>query len=1375
MGNMATSRIALTTLAAAIIVATAPAALGQTATAAVPVPIVTAAAGMGGATTVCAAGIATTDGSPDGDGCIGPQAKLTAPQGAAVDKYGNVYVGDYSDHLVRVIYNGNPLLATAIKVANSGFSISFGGQTARSAPAPTPMVGDIYTIAGVGANTTNTAYTYTSLTVKNADGNFACANVAGNPDALNFLGDGCPAGAATVGPRDVKVDNDGNLFIVDYTNSRIRVLCVNCASTTAAYAMIQLGNGTGVTPVNGDIYTIAGFSVGYRDAVAGYIPAGNVTGTTAATATTAQFRTPTGIAISSSDDLFIADDQNNALRVFYNGGAVAKSILAAEGITPTQGFVYTIAGAGCVSAAAGKTGSIASVNSCMTTADSDTATLGNANGTATVWSVYLDPNNNVFYTDATNARIKFLYGGSAGPVALSSAYTSLQTGYSYTYAGQGAGLPDTQNGVAPSALVLTSAESIGGDAFGNIFFADYSATVGIGPIYAVSAETGLATIIAGDGGIATATTGAYCNGLASGPQMTDASYDGCPATQAKFTGTRGPIVEDAYGNLFFGDSVGGFIRDFTFYPVFAATNVAATGATQPYAFTFDSTAAITSLSLETSGAASADFADAGGDTCTTALTVAVGAPGTTCVVNVKFAPTAAGARDGALLLNGASGVLGQAAFTGTGNGAALVTDPGSFTTIGSGYAPNGVAVDGSGRVLFTDATTKSVVRYAGATPTTIASGFTLPSGIAIDNAGDVFVADTTANSLTDIPVVGTKFVMSSALSAPHQVAVDALGRIYVADTGNNRVVVFGATGTKGLSVVGFSGLVAPQAVAVDANFNLYAADNTHIVKLTPLGVQTTVSTTSGITGIAVDPAGNVLNVSGTTLAETTASAQSATLSTGAIGSAKGIALDAQGDAYVADSGDGGVDEFQRTAGYYKFTGTSGTTNIALTSSGNLPVSTTAYTQTDSTDYTLAPATSSGCSGALASGNLCNITATYSPKNPGILTDNISFTAAVTNGAPTFTLVNVSLIPAITLKGSAATLTYGGTETLTATVYGAGNYPGTVNFYNNPSTLITSVAVNSSGIATYSYQPAVGSYSVTASYTPTGATAPTVTSAPPVAYTVSKAAPALSVTPTPASGYATTTFTLGATVSSTAGTPTGNVTFYLGATAPTAVGTAMLNNGVASFPTNSLPVGTDCITASYSGDANFAAIPETTVCSNVVVAAGFGVTASPSALAFQVNYQEAQSNLSITTGGRTDTLTFACAGLPSRLACNFSPATVTLAGNSSTVLVQMLVSNSAATYGSLHRAPLDKRFNSTGLTLALIPFASALVFGLRRRKRLAVMVLTLLLSLGAGVSLTGCSGQDPTTLNQASGNYTFSVNVNSGSTTLATVPFTLTIP
>jgi hypothetical protein len=220
---------------------------------------------------------------------------------------------------------------------------------------------------------------------------------------------------------------------------------------------------------------------------------------------------------------------------------------------------------------------------------------------------------------------------------------------------------------------------------------------------------------------------------------------------------------------------------------------------------------------------------------------------------------------------------------------------------------------------------------------------------------------------------------------------------------------------------------------------------------------------------------------------------------------------------------------------------------------------------------------------------------------------------------------------------------------------------------------------------------------------------------------------------------------------------------------------MLNNGVASFPTNSLPVGTDCITASYSGDANFAAIPETTVCSNVVVAAGFGVTASPSALAFQVNYQEAQSNLSITTGGRTDTLTFACAGLPSRLACNFSPATVTLAGNSSTVLVQMLVSNSAATYGSLHRAPLDKRFNSTGLTLALIPFASALVFGLRRRKRLAVMVLTLLLSLGAGVSLTGCSGQDPTTLNQASGNYTFSVNVNSGSTTLATVPFTLTIP
>ena len=196
------------------------AASAQSAPSVVPVPFSIAIAGTGvaGATT-CTTGIPTTSGTSYGDGCAAATAGLAAPQGAAVDKYGNIYVADYTDRLVRVIYNGGANLAAAITTANSGYSIS----TTVKAPAPTPVVGDIYTLAGFGGTAV------AALTATASDGKYACANYAtsGQPEALNSLGDGCPAASAPIGPRDVTVDSDGNLFFTDYTNSRIRVFCVN--------------------------------------------------------------------------------------------------------------------------------------------------------------------------------------------------------------------------------------------------------------------------------------------------------------------------------------------------------------------------------------------------------------------------------------------------------------------------------------------------------------------------------------------------------------------------------------------------------------------------------------------------------------------------------------------------------------------------------------------------------------------------------------------------------------------------------------------------------------------------------------------------------------------------------------------------------------------------------------------------------------------------------------------------------------------------------------------------------------------------------------------------------------------------------------------
>jgi hypothetical protein len=1642
--------------------------LGQTAPPAVPVPFSVDLAGTGAVgVTSCTTGIATTSGVSYGDGCAAAMAGLAAPQGAAVDKYGNVYVADYTDRLVRVVYNGGASVAALITAANSGYAIS----ASKSAPAPTPVVGDIYTIAGIGT-------TPAALTVTATDGKFSCANytASGQPEALNSLGDGCPAASAPIGPRDVSMDADGNLFLTDYTDSRVRVLCVNCGATNLATQLIELEN-PGVTPVNGAMYTVAGYATGFRDAAIGF---GNAT---AATVSVALLRSPTAAAVSSADDVYIADNLNNAVRLLYNGGAAAKAILTSEGITPTLGYVYVIAGAGCVSAAVGKTGSVATANSCLTTAGSDAATLGTSLGTSVVWTVYLDPNSNVYFTDSGNARVKVIYGGVANPLTLpNSTYATLKVGYAYSFAGQGSAIA---SGVPPSQIQLGAPQGVGGDTNGNIFFLDYTNAL----FYETYAQTGTAVLIGGGGAIATAAAGAFCNGGTTGPAMTDAFYDGCPLTQVKMSATRGPLVADSAGNLYFADSPGSLLRKFSYNPAFPTTTVAATSAAQPFAFTFVAAETLTASSLTTDGAGASSFVDAGGATCTNALAATAGTPGTTCVVNVKFSPQTPGLSAGGVELNSAAGALGSTLFSGVGTGAGLVVDPATSTTTGTGLMPSGIAVDGAGRVLVADAASKSLLRYTAGVAATVASGFTAPSGVAIDGAGNIFVADSSANTITKLPLVGSKFVMSSAVSNPHGLATDGLGNLYVADTGNNRVIVFGASASL-FTVAAFSGLNAPQGVAVDAAGNIYAADSTHVVKLTTAGVQTTIASGSA-TGVAVDAAGDVLVETGTSLLEYPASGGSAVTLASALVTPKALALDAYGDAFIADSGIAGFVELQRTAGYYLFPTSPASTTIDLTNSGNASLTAPTFSQSDTIDFSFAPATTNGCSGALASGTTCALNASFAPTLPGTLTDNVALTSNATNGS-LFTLKLTGTTPAQTtttsLSVSNATPVYGSVETLTATVGATLTAPtnGTVNFYNNTTALLGSANVGTGGVATLNFVPGVGAYAVTAVFVPsgitylgstsgaksfnvsaaaltvtannasklfgaanpaltytitgfvnndsqasavtgtpaesttatttssvgsypititqgtlaaanytfsfvdgslsiTGATAQSITfgTLPNVTYgvapitltatansglavsysvtgpasingstlsvtgagtvavtatqignntyaaattvtqsfsvakavltvtaanvssvygaatpsltygisgfvngdsqvtatsgqpveattatstssvgaypitltagtlasnnysfmlvngtftvttatltltannatraygaanptfsgtlsgavnndqltetftttatttsapgsyaivpgaagakagnytfaatngslTITQAVPTILLTTSATSGYnGSTSITLTATLASpTSGTPTGTVTFYV---AGVAVGNATTSGATAVLTTTALPIGADTITAVYAGDTNFKTVTSTSVL--VTIAAGFSVAASATALTFQPGYQEAQAYLTVNPGGRTDTLTFACQGLPSKLSCAFNPATLALTGLSAPQSVQMLVSNSSAT-SSVKRMP--------GAAYAALPFVALLLMGLRRR-RLPRLLAIALLALCSTAAFSGCGTGS---IDQTTGSYAFTATVSSGSTTLQTINFSLTIP
>jgi DNA-binding beta-propeller fold protein YncE len=319
-------------------------------------------------------------------------------------------------------------------------------------------------------------------------------------------------------------------------------------------------------------------------------------------------------------------------------------------------------------------------------------------------------------------------------------------------------------------------------------------------------------------------------------------------------------------------------------------------------------------------------------------------------------------------------------------------------------SPHGIAVDDQSRVFVTDGCysrvqvfdTDGKFLYKWGTYGDAPGEFRRPWGIALDAAGQVYVTDR-ASSRIQVFTNGGRFVRAwgSVGSAPGQfrhpegIAVHRDGTVFVADSYNLRVQVFTAEGRflrswGGARSRGDGQFVSPgwkgpgpgpAGIAVSAAGEVYVSDpsnsrvqvftieGTFLRKWGPFATPAAtangrrVGTLIGPTGLALEPTGHVLVISsggGATGMSFNVQRWTPTgefqRRWGGIGYAPGefdtpvgIAVDANGNFYVADTGNNRVQKFNRHGGFVTQWGSSGDgwlrgpIDVALDPSGNVYV------------------------------------------------------------------------------------------------------------------------------------------------------------------------------------------------------------------------------------------------------------------------------------------------------------------------------------------------------------------------------------------------------------------------------------------------------